>query len=728
MRSNIVPLFAVNMLINGNQTVFSGINSMVTLKAPQELLEQLFELCDGRNTINDILEKLKKDWKLGTLNALLDDLFSEGVLVDSFNLHSSFWQAVKNPQHYAPSLSSEDVAVLVERSWELITSESGDRSITISDSNVHQILRMRGSVREFSGESVSEQNLINILWSMYGEISNRHRTVPSAGALYPLKLHLVLFERTENLSAGVYAVYLDDAASVGLTKLSDDYNAFQRSYVNPSSLQGSNGAIVISGSFFMSGAKYGNRSMLYVPLEAGHAAQNGLLCAAELSVATLEMGGFREADTAEAIHLPQNFTPLTTILFGQAAELSTVEQPNLILKDWAIPLAGSYKVPFAIAQAKVDHDWFESWSYGRDASPEIALKKAISEAREWASAGCVPEGLLLARFNELHSVVHPESILSFDPKHYKLKNFPFRPFSTRQGLVHEWVEVESMVSENHSYVLADQVYFPYYTENPPLHGYSNSSGCAAHVTKEQAIESSGLELIERDSFMNAYLGQLTTPTITVRSLPESIQKRVKALNDHGFRVWFKDHTLDLAPVVFVMVQSLELHFTSCASCCHFNSEVAASHALMEVEASVLARIQHGTPDAMIPSAVVMPRDHGLVYEQPRYYRKANFLVDGGRTTRLVTVGKNVAKSWVEFLALLRRNNLQLWTTPLTLSDQFGGNDGLYIYRSFIPGLVPMTFGYHMEPSGNQRIYELAKKYGKKNISYDDLTLFPHPFS
>ena len=292
MRSNIVPLFAVNILLNGNQTVFSGINQKVTLNAPQKLLEKLFELCDGRNTIKNILEELGKEWDLGTLNAFMEDLFAEGVLVDAFNLHSSFWSAVKNPQHFAPGLSAEDVEELVERSWELVTSESGNHSFSISDSSIHQILHMRGSVREFSGEPISDQSLINILWSMYGEIHSRHRTVPSAGALYPLKLHLVLFVPTENLDVGVYSVYLDRANSVGLTKLSDDFYAFQSSYVNPSVLKGSNGAIVISGSFFMSGSKYGNRSMLYVPLEAGHAAQNGFLCVTELSVATLVMGGF----------------------------------------------------------------------------------------------------------------------------------------------------------------------------------------------------------------------------------------------------------------------------------------------------------------------------------------------------------------------------------------------------------------------------------------------------
>jgi oxalate decarboxylase/phosphoglucose isomerase-like protein (cupin superfamily) len=39
-------------------------------------------------------------------------------------------------------------------------------------------------------------------------------------------------------------------------------------------LEKAHGVVVISGSFKITGQKYGNRSLLYVPLEAGHVAQN----------------------------------------------------------------------------------------------------------------------------------------------------------------------------------------------------------------------------------------------------------------------------------------------------------------------------------------------------------------------------------------------------------------------------------------------------------------------
>jgi len=281
-------------------------------------------------------------------------------------------------------------------------------------------------------------------------------------------------------------------------------------------------------------------------------------------------------------------------------------------------------------------------------------------------------------------------------------------------------------SGSEAYILADLVYFPYFPETQ-YYTYANSSGCAAHYDEQVAIQTGTLELIERDSFMNSYLTRLVRPTISEKTFSENVRSRISNLQALGFKVWVKDHSLDLAPVVLVFAQSDELTFTTCASCSSFNIEHAVSHALMEVEASVLSRLQNGLPRFVKPYDVGVPLDHGRLYGQKQYYQSANFLVNGGELISFDKIGSKVARSWGDLLDRFNQKSWQLLIIPLHLSEEYGGNDGLHIVRCLVPGVVPMTFGYRQEPAGMRRIYTIAKEFGDKRLSYGELTKFPHPF-
>jgi hypothetical protein len=147
-----------------------------------------------------------------------------------------------------------------------------------------------------------------------------------------------------------------------------------------------------------------------------------------------------------------------------------------------------------------------------------------------------------------------------------------------------------------------------------------------------------------------------------------------------------------------------------------------------VEAFVLARLQNGGVKRIKPIEVVMPLDHGKLYDQKQYFRHANFLVRGRRNISFTDIGAGVARSWQELLGRFAAKKWRLLTIPLHLSDEYGGNENLHIIRSIVPGVVPMTFGYRQEPAGMERIYTIAEKFGNGKLSYRELTKFPHPFA
>ncbi len=80
-------------------------------------------------------------------------------------------------------------AEVLDKSAERIALPSPARSGHMS---LEEALARRRSVREFSNKPLSEQEVSQLLWAAQGITHPEGlRTAPSAGALYPLELHLV---------------------------------------------------------------------------------------------------------------------------------------------------------------------------------------------------------------------------------------------------------------------------------------------------------------------------------------------------------------------------------------------------------------------------------------------------------------------------------------------------------------------------------------------------------
>jgi ribosomal protein S12 methylthiotransferase accessory factor len=688
-------------------------------------MTQVLDFCDGNRRLGEVIDILSQEWDKTSILGIFDELFQNEAIVDGRSLESMVWANIQNPMNFPTNVSDEDVAQLVAEATERHRQAYKGEEYLPSMGDLAKTVSQRRSVRVFSGDPVSFQTVIDMVWCAYGECPTHddrpHRAVPSAGALYPLMIHVGLFAKTGDLTPGVYRVHYTQTGSVCFELVSNDLLRFARSFLNPAGIQkGIHGVIAISGSFSATNAKYGNRSLLYVPLEAGHSAQNILLEATRQDVATLEIGGFVDDLVAKALELPSDHHPLTLIAFGKEGHPADEDTPSTLQVDWAIPMAHGYAPGFAIASARLSEK--RSWSHGRDASPELALLKAISETKEWTSCGCIPE-LTHAAYVELDMVIDPRTVIRFHPNQYRLTNFPFAPFD--ENAKYGWTKGTDL-SGTEFHILADHVYFPYFPETP-YYCFSNSSGCAAHTDSQQAVELGTLELIERDAFINSYFLRLDLPIVQENTLPEQIRRRIHDLRAVGFEVWVVDHSLDLAPVAFVMAQSSENTFTTCASCSSFDAEHAVSHALMEVEASVLHRLQYGPPEPLRPADVIWPNDHGKLYGQKRYFRHADFLVQSQKSMPFQDMAHGVARTWGALLDSFEAKGWKHLIVPLELSSDHGGNGDLSIVRVLVPGTVQMTFGYRQEPSGMERLYEVARKFGYANLTYGQLTKFPHPF-
>ncbi len=115
------------------------------------------------------------------------------------------------------------------------------------------------------------------------------RPVPSAGALYPLELY-VLAQSVAGLESGVYH-YNPFRHALSLLGPVDG-RAVRAAFADPVIADGAAAIVVVTGVFWRTRFKYGQRGYRFALLEAGHLIQNAVLAATQFDLLALPLGGF----------------------------------------------------------------------------------------------------------------------------------------------------------------------------------------------------------------------------------------------------------------------------------------------------------------------------------------------------------------------------------------------------------------------------------------------------
>ena len=175
--------------------------------------------------------------------------------------------------------------------------------------SLEAVLKMRRSVRAYSGEPLSQEELAQLLWAAQGVTASwGGRTAPSAGALYPLEVYAAT-------PAGCYH-YETGEHKLSLQAAGDLRQALWQAGVKQDWIREAAAVIVLAAVYGRTAEKYGERAERYVLLEAGHAAQNVLLQAAALGLGAVPVGAFYDDQVREAMALPEDQSPLCIIPVG----------------------------------------------------------------------------------------------------------------------------------------------------------------------------------------------------------------------------------------------------------------------------------------------------------------------------------------------------------------------------------------------------------------------------
>jgi ribosomal protein S12 methylthiotransferase accessory factor len=184
-----------------------------------------------------------------------------------------------------------------------------------------------------------------------------------------------------------------------------------------------------------------------------------------------------------------------------------------------------------------------------------------------------------------------EAFLANDVQHFSEAQFASRndpeadgshpvsdPIDTTKEI--EWTPVWSLRDQRFKYFPTGLLYFFY----EDFH--TDSNGCAAGNTREEAIVQGFLELVERDAYAIWWYNRLQRPEVDLSEFDDAYIRDIKSqFADHGRKTWVLDITSDLGVPTYVAIMHWmqdgkeHIEFGSGA---HFDRRIALLRSLTEL--------------------------------------------------------------------------------------------------------------------------------------------------
>ncbi len=168
------------------------------------------------------------------------------------------------------------------------------------EGDIEELLYGRRSIRKFTDTPLELTDLSALLWASIGK-SQFRRTVPSAGARYPLEL-FVLVGEVNGVETGFYSY---EHIEHRLECINDDDlreelcdAALTQRFIEVAPLN-----LIIAADFERTTDRYGDRGARYVHMEVGHVGQNVYLACEALGLGTVAVGAFNDERVREVLDI-----------------------------------------------------------------------------------------------------------------------------------------------------------------------------------------------------------------------------------------------------------------------------------------------------------------------------------------------------------------------------------------------------------------------------------------
>lgn len=189
-----------------------------------------------------------------------------------------------------------------------------------SDVSIEEAIANRRSRREYGDRPLELRTLAQVCWAAQGvsERTTGHRAAPSAGALYPLELYVVVgTPGVADLDPGVYH-YRPEKHALTRERTGDVQSQLEDAAVDQDHVGAAAVDLVVTAVDERTTGKYGKRGRTrYVPMEAGHVGENVYLQAESLGLSTVAIGAFDDDRVREIVGASATERPLYIFPVGE---------------------------------------------------------------------------------------------------------------------------------------------------------------------------------------------------------------------------------------------------------------------------------------------------------------------------------------------------------------------------------------------------------------------------
>lgn len=192
--------------------------------------------------------------------------------------------------------------------------------------SVESALYNRRSVREYLAKPLSLKEISQILWAAYGItqpiddgrdfLRGGKKTAPSAGALYPLEIYIVVTDVT-GLEPGIYLYHPQGHQLLFIAK-GQFRDELAESTYSTGVVRNAPACLVYSAIYDRTTGKYGERGReRYVCMDVGFSAENVYLQAASLNIGTVMVGAVIDDKVKTVINMSEEEVPMCLMPLGK---------------------------------------------------------------------------------------------------------------------------------------------------------------------------------------------------------------------------------------------------------------------------------------------------------------------------------------------------------------------------------------------------------------------------
>jgi ribosomal protein S12 methylthiotransferase accessory factor len=345
--------------------------------------------------------------------------------------------------------------------------------------------------------------------------------------------------------------------------------------------------------------------------------------------------------------------------------------------------------------------------------------------------------------NLADQALNPVKVGVHAKEQYARPGFPFKPFHPDRPM--NWVWGYSLLQERP--ILVPELLAYYSMGCGDGFVYETSNGCALGGSLEEAIFYGIMEVVERDSFLMTWYAQLPLPRLDPYSAND---KELRLMIDRlravaGYDVYLFNSTMEYGiPSVWAVAKNRKQKGVNliCAGGAHLDPVRAVKGAVYELAGMMLTldeKFEENQEKCMRmfhdPFLVQEMEDHSMLYSLPQAQERLQFLLDENRPLRTFdeefkwkTRHADLTDDLQDILQVFRRLNLDVIVVDQTAPEII--RNGLYCVKVLIPGMLPMTFGYHLtRVIGLERVLRVPVElgYAKQPLTLEQLNPHPHPF-